>query len=130
MNMVGKRFLTACAVILFAGALSFLVAANSKTQSWKGYVTDTWCGLHRETEKPTVACTNLCLSNKGAKYALFDVVNNKLYVLNPQDQAAKYAAQLVTVTGTLTGETKMVTAQGTISGSTILASSISAVPSK
>ena len=129
MNMVGKRFLTACAVILFAGALSFL-AANSKTETWKGYVTDTWCGLHRETEKPTVACTNLCLSNKGAKYALFDVVNNKLYVLNPQEQAAKFAAQLVTVTGTLTGSTQMVTAQGTISGNTILASSISAVPSK
>jgi len=104
--MNSKRFLTASAVILFAGALSFLAAANSKTETWKGYVTDTWCGLHRETEKPTVACTNLCLSNKGAKYALFDVVNNKLYVLNPQEQAAKFAAQLVTVTGTLTGSYK------------------------
>jgi len=129
--MISKRFSVAFAVILFAGALSFLAAANSKTETWKGYVTDTWCGLHRETEAPTVACTNLCLSNKGAKYALFDVVNNKLYVLNPQEQAAKYAAQLVTVTGTLGGgSTQMVTAQGTISGSTIVASSISAVRSK
>ena len=128
--MISKRFSVAFAVILFAGALSFLAAANSKTETWKGYVTDTWCGLHRATEAPTVACTNLCLSNKGAKYALFDVVNNKLYVLNPQEQAAKYAAQLVTVTGTLAGSTPMVTAQGTISGSTIVASSISAVRSK
>src|SRR5580704_3151159 len=128
--MNSKRFLTACAVILFAGALSFLAAANSKTETWKGYVTDTWCGLHRETEKPTVACTNLCLSNKGAKYALFDVVNNKLYILNPQEQAAKYAAQLVTVTGTLGETAQMVTAKGTISGSTIVASSISAARSK
>ena len=72
-------------MILFAGALSFLTAANSKTETWKGYVTDTWCGLHRETEAPTVACTNLCLNNKGAKYALYNVVNKKLYVLNPQD---------------------------------------------
>jgi ATP/ADP translocase len=117
-------------VILFAGALSFLAAANSKTETWKGYVTDTWCGLHRETEAPTVACTNLCLSNKGAKYALFDVVNNKLYVLNPQEQAAKYAAKMVIVTGTLGDSTQMVTSQGTIPGSTIVASSISAVPSK
>ena len=101
--MISKRFSAACAVILFAGALSFLAAANSKTETWKGYVTDTWCGLHRETEAPTVACTNLCLSNKGAKYALYDVVNNKLYVLNPQEQAAKYAAKLVIVTGTLAG---------------------------
>jgi ATP/ADP translocase len=124
-----KRFLAIGAAVIFAGALSFL-AANSKTQTWKGYVTDTWCGLHRETEAPTVACTNLCLSNKGAKYALFDVVNNKLYVLTPQDQAAKYAAQMVTVTGTLGDDTKMVTAQGTMPGSTIVASSIVPVPSK
>ena len=127
---MNKRIFVASAVLLSAGALSFLAAANSKTETWKGYVTDTWCGLHRETEAPTVACTNLCLGNKGAKYALYDVVNNKLYVLNPQEQAAKYAAQLVTVTGTLTGSTQMVTAQGTISGSTIVASSISAVRSK
>ena len=128
--MISTRFWVACAVILLAGALSFLTAANSKTQTWKGYVTDTWCGLHRETEAPTVSCTNLCLSNKGAKYALFDVVNNKLYVLNPQEQAAKYAAKMVIVTGTLGDSAQMVTAQGTIPGSTIIASSISAVRSK
>lgn len=128
--MIIKRFWVACAVILFAGALGFVAAANAKTETWKGYVTDTWCGLDRETKTPTVACTNLCLSNKGAKYALFDVVNNKLYVLDPQEQAAKYAAQLVTVTGTLGGSTQMLTAQGTISGSTIVASSISAARSK
>jgi hypothetical protein len=128
--MISKRFWVACAVILFAGALGFPTAANNKAQTWKGYVTDTWCGLHRETEAPTVACTNLCLSNKGAKYALFDVVNNKLYVLNPQEQAAKYAAKMVIVTGTLGDSTQMVTSQGTIPGSTIVASSISAVPSK
>lgn len=126
--MMAKRLLIACAVVLFSGAL-FLTAGNSKTQTWKGYVTDTWCGLHRETEKPTVACTNLCLTNKGAKYALFDVVNNKLYVLNPQEQAAKYSARLVTVTGTLAGSTQMVTSQGTMPGSVILATSI-AVASK
>jgi hypothetical protein len=128
--MIIKRFWVASAVILFAGALSFVAAANSKTETWKGYVTDTWCGLDRETKAPTVACTNLCLGNKGAKYALFDVVNNKLYILNPQEQAAKYAAQLVTVTGTLGETAQMVTAKGTISGSTIVASSISAARSK
>lgn len=128
--MLGKRFSVACAVILFGSGLSFLAAANSKTQTWKGYVTDTWCGLHRETEAPTVACTNLCLTNKGAKYALFDVVNNKLYVLNPQERAAKYAAKMVIVTGTLGDTAQMVTSQGTIPGSTIIAASISVAPSK
>lgn len=127
---MAKRLLAVFAMFLFAGALNFLPAATSKTQTWKGYVTDTWCGLHRETEAPTVACTKLCLSNKGAKYALYDVVNKKLYVLNPQDQAAKYAAQMVTVMGTLGDGAKMVTAQGTIQASTIIASSIVPVPSK
>jgi len=127
---MNKRIFVASAVLLSAGALSFLAAANSKTETWKGYVTDTWCGLHRATEAPTVACTNLCLQNKGAKYALYDVVNNKLYVLNPQDQAAKYAAKMVTVTGTLGDSAQLVTAQGTIPGSTIVASSIAVVPSK
>ncbi len=127
---MSKRFLATVAVILFAGALSFLAAANGKTETWKGYVTDTWCGLHRETEAPTVACTNLCLQNKGAKYALYDVVNNKLYVLNPQDEAAKYAAKMVIVTGTLGDSAQMVTSQGTIPGSTIIASLISVAPSK
>jgi hypothetical protein len=127
---MAKRFLSAGLVVALAGVLSFLAGATGKTETWKGYVTDTWCGLHRETEAPTVACTKLCLSNKDAKYALLDVVNNKLYVLNPQDQAAKYAAQMVTVTGTLGDDTKMVTAQGTIQGSTIIASSIIPVRSK
>jgi len=127
---MSKRIFAACAVVLFAGALSFLAAANGKTETWKGYVTDTWCGLHRETEAPTVACTNLCLQNKGAKYALYDVVNNKLYVLNPQDEAAKYAAKMVIVTAMLGDSAPMVTSQGTIPGSTIIASSISVVPSK
>jgi hypothetical protein len=125
-----KRILAASAGLLLAGALNFLAAANSKTETWKGYVTDTWCGLHRETEAPTVACTNLCLQNKGAKYALFDVVHNKLYILNPQAEAAKYAAKMVNVTGTIGDSAQLVTAQGTIPGSTIIASSISLAPSK
>jgi hypothetical protein len=127
---MSKRILAASAVLLFAGALSILAAANGKTGTWKGYVTDTWCGLDRETKAPTVACTNLCLQNKGAKYALYEVVNNKLYVLNPQDQAAKYAAKMVIVTGTLGDSTQLVTAKGAIPGSAIIASSISVVPSK
>jgi hypothetical protein len=124
-----KNLLAVFAVVLVAGTLSFLPAANN-SQTWKGYVTDTWCGLDRANKPPTVACTKLCLNNRGAKYALFDVVHNKLYVLNPQTEAAKYTAQMVTVTGTLTVGAQMITSEGTVSGSTIIASSISVVPSK
>jgi len=127
---MSKRILAVSAVLLFAGALSFLATANGKMETWKGYLTDTWCGLDRETKAPTVACTNLCLQNKGAKYALYDVVNNKLYVLNPQDQAAKYTATIVIVTGALGDSTQLVTAKGTIPSSAIISSSISLVPSQ
>lgn len=125
-----KHILVVSAVFLLAGASSFSAAADKKTETWRGYVTDTWCGLHRATEAPTLECTNLCLRNRGAKYALYDVVNNKLYVLSPQEQAARYAAKMVIVTGTLGESAQMVTAQGAIPGATIIASSISVVPPK
>ena len=126
---MSKRVLAASAVILFAGALSFLAAENTRTQTWKGYVTDSWCGLDRETRAPSLACTKLCIGSKGAKWALYDVENKKMYLLAPAEEAAKYAAQMVTVTGTLGDSVQITTAKGTISGSTIIASSISQVPS-
>ena len=52
-----------------------------------------------------------------------------VYVLNPQEEAAKYATHMVIVMGTLTEAAQMVTSTGRISGSTILASSISVVQS-
>ena len=38
-----KSFLAVFAGLLFAGALSFLAAADAKTGTWKGIVTDQMC---------------------------------------------------------------------------------------
>jgi hypothetical protein len=41
----------------------------------------------------------------GAKYALYDEADQKVYILDPQDKAERHAGHDVTVTGTLEGDT-------------------------
>ena len=116
---MSKCLWLACAVILFAGSLSFL-AANDKPQTWKGYV--------------TLVCTAPPAAGAAAGepclYSLFTPADNKLYVLKPQEEAAKYSKKLVSVTGTISGRTKMkiATNNGIVEATTIRASSISPVP--
>ena len=73
--------------------------------TWSGYVTDTHCGTNCQrtsTMKPDIKCVQLCV-RKGSKYGLWS--GNQVYVLEPQSQAARFAAQDVKVTGTLSGNT-------------------------
>jgi hypothetical protein len=65
-------------------------------QAWQGYVTDTHCGTNCQEK-----CVDRCV-RKGSKYGLW--VDRHVYVLEPQNKAARYAAD-VSVTGTLDGET-------------------------
>jgi len=51
---------------------------------------------------PDLHCIRECVK-KGSKYGLWS--GNKVYVLEPQDRAAKFAARNVRVSGTLDGET-------------------------
>lgn len=114
----------AALLFLFAGSLSFLAPGNNPTVTWNGYVTDTYCGFNRANKPPTANCTNECVKNKGAKYAFFNFADKKVYILNPQADAAKYAGQTVTVKGTLSGIEKFATSKGPSSGTVITASSI------
>jgi hypothetical protein len=69
-----------------------------------GYVTDTYCGTNCQVSKdmtPNKKCVDRCV-RKGSKYGLW--VDRHVYVLEPQNKAARYAAD-VSVTGTLDGET-------------------------
>lgn len=121
---------SAALLFLFASSLSFLAPANNPTVTWNGYVTDTYCGFNRVNQPPTVSCTRECVKNKGAKYAFFNFGDKKVYILNPQTEAAKYAGQTVTVKGTLGGEEKFATRNGSSSSIVITASSITAEASK
>ena len=98
-----KSFLAVFAGLLFAGALSFLAAADAKTGTWKGIVTDQMCA-QKGVKLDDADCAAKCVG-MGSKYALYDTSTKKVYVLNPQDQAAKHAGHTVTVKGSMDGDT-------------------------
>jgi len=95
---MNKRLLAAAAVVLSGG----LALAAGQSGTWTGIITDTHCGYKA---KHTAACVNMCVADHGAKYALADSKDKKLYVLEPQDKAAPLANETVKVTGTISGDT-------------------------
>jgi hypothetical protein len=84
------------------------VAADNRTQTFTGKVSDVMCGAkHTEAEIAPVDCVRACVQ-KGAKYAL--VVGDKVYTLSTSDQAAldtlnKLAWKQAKITGTASGDT-------------------------
>jgi hypothetical protein len=95
---IGLMFVTTC--ILDGSAF-----ARPQQQTWTGYVTDTHCGTNCQVTKamtPDVKCIRRCVK-KGSKYGLWS--GNKVYVLEPQTNAAQFAAKNVKVKGTMTAET-------------------------
>lgn len=121
---------TAALLFLFAGSLSFVAPSRNPSVTWSGYVTDTYCGFNRVSKPPTASCTMECVKNKDAKYALFNFADKKVYVLNPQAEAAKYAGQTVVVKGTLGGMEKFSAREGPSLGAILVASSITPDASK
>ncbi|MFZ0212830.1 MAG: hypothetical protein WAL55_08980 [Candidatus Acidiferrales bacterium] len=119
-----KRSMRFAAILLFAGSLGLLASANGATQTWKGYVTDTYCGANRVNKAPTAECTLKCVKNEHAKYAFFNFADKKVYILSPQSEAAKFAGQSVMVEGTVSGHEDFATDKGQGSGAIITASSI------
>jgi hypothetical protein len=120
-----STFLVLPVLILVAGAPTN-AGENSGAGKWTGYVTDTWCGVNRDTKPPTADCTAQCVNEQGAKYALYNLADGSVYVLNPQSLASRYAGKRVVVKGTLDGKTvHMTTMRGDREGKTITASSIS-----
>lgn len=93
----------------FALLLCLPLLCRAADSSWTGYVTDTHCGTNCQrtsSMKPDLKCIQECV-RKGSKYGLWS--GNRVYVLEPQKEAASFAAQNVTVTGTLHNDTIQVT---------------------
>jgi hypothetical protein len=103
-----KAIATTLALWIIALALHTGVseAQNAKSQqTWQGFVTDTHCGTNCQVTKamtPDEKCVKRCV-REGSKYGLW--VGHHVYTLEPQNKAARYAADDVTVTGNLEGET-------------------------
>jgi hypothetical protein len=98
-----KRFLLGAAVALVAAGFS-VAAPAGKDGSWTGVVGETHCGA----TMTDAACVTKCVTEGKGQYALI-TKTKKVYVLDKQDDAAKYAGQKVKVTGSLDGDKIAVT---------------------
>jgi hypothetical protein len=87
--------------------LSFLAVCSSavaQTEKWDGLITDTHCGTNCQRTShmtPDRACVRRCVKN-GSPYGLW--YKDHVYRLEPQSKAARFAAENVRVTGTLSGD--------------------------
>jgi hypothetical protein len=117
---MSKRLCAVFALILFAGALNFLAAANDKPQTFKGVVT-LLCSAPPAAGSAPVAASDAC------RWTLFTPSDKKIYVLDPQERVAKFSKKTVTVTGTVSSaaKTKMATIDGVVEASTIQVATIS-----
>ena len=104
---MSKRLLF-CAVALLLAAGASLAGGKGKEGSWTGWVTDTHCGAKGQSADHAT-CANKCVKEMGAKYALYNPTDKRVYTLEPQDKAAPHAAHYVTVKGTAEGDTINVT---------------------
>ena len=92
--------LAAAAIIL----LAILARTPGEQKTVTGVVSDSMCGsTHMMKDKPEAECLRYCVK-QGTKYAL--VAGKTVYALEGHEaELDKYAAQKVTVKGTLKGET-------------------------
>jgi hypothetical protein len=113
-------------LFLLASGVTLLARASHEDIRLDGYVTDTWCGVNRDTKAPTAECTKSCVKTQSAKYAFYNFADQKVYILNPQSLAEKYAGDKVTIWGTIDRATQaFATMRGPGEGQTITAHSIS-----
>ncbi len=92
----------AAAVLLGAAALHGQASGSQKTLT--GVVSDSMCGTsHMAKDMSSAECLRMCVK-KGTKYAL--VVDKSVYTLEGHEaELDKYAAQKVSVTGSVKDQT-------------------------
>lgn len=98
-----KAILVLAATALL-GTVSILAQTSGAQKTLTGVVSDAMCGqTHMMKNKPDADCLRYCVK-QGNKYAL--VVGKTVYTLEGHEaELDKYAAQKVTVTSTVKGET-------------------------
>lgn len=104
-----KRLIICMAALLFVAGIAFTGQKEAgKAGSWSGVITDDMCGA-KGAKADHAACATKCVKEHGAKYALYNTEDKKVYILDPQDKAAEHAGHEVTVAGTVDGNTIHVT---------------------
>lgn len=103
-----KLIVSVKAIPMLAGLalapVAILAQASVEQKTLTGVVSDAMCGArHMMKDKPAAECLRYCVK-QGTKYAL--VADKRVYTLEGHEaELDKYAAQRVTVKGTLKGET-------------------------
>jgi len=98
-----KRAMFCTVALLFAGSLAVAQDAG-KTGTWSGVVTNDMCGA-KDASAAKAECTKTCVKEHGAKYALYNPSDKKVYVLDPPDKIQGHEGHNVTIKGTLDGNT-------------------------
>lgn len=99
-----KRVLLSAAALAFAGGLTLASPGAGKTGTWSGVITNDMCGA-KDASADKAECTKMCVKEHGAKYALYNPADKKMYILDPQNKAEGHEGHNVTVKGTLDGDT-------------------------
>jgi hypothetical protein len=101
-----KNVLKSLALVVALTAVAFTAAPQGKERTLTGVVSDAACGAtHKMKNMSAADCARACAKKAG--YAL--VVGQKVYKLQGHEEDLdKYAAENVTVKGTLSGDTMMV----------------------
>ena len=101
-TMFSVKVISIPAAVVLA-AVAILAQASVEQKTLTGIVSDAMCGAtHMMKDKPAAECLRYCVKQE-TKYAL--VANKKVYTLEGHEaELDKYAAQKVTVKGTLKGE--------------------------
>ena len=95
-------------IIIALLSLAPTLAAQS-TQTFTGVITDDGCAKSHAQMRmgPTDAdCTNACVTAHGSAYALND--GKTIYTLKSRDKLEKFAAQKVSIVGTLDKKTNTI----------------------
>lgn len=102
-----KNVLKSMALVAALATVAFAAAPQGKERTLTGVVSDAGCGAtHKMKNMSAADCARACAKKMG--YAL--VVGDKVYKLQGDEaDLDKYAAEKVTVKGTLDGDTMMVT---------------------
>lgn len=103
---MGKRLLVCAVVLLLVAGISLAGEKEkaAKEDTWKGWVTDTMCGAKGQ-KAAHADCATKCVKEMGAKWALYNSADGKVYVLEPQEKAAEHAGHHVKVKGSVEGNT-------------------------
>jgi hypothetical protein len=98
-----KAILVLATTVIFP-TVAFVAQTPGEQKSLTGVVSDAMCGqTHMMKDKPDADCLRYCVK-QGNKYAL--LVGKNVYTLEGHEaELDKFAAQKVTVRGTLKGET-------------------------